>query len=117
MRHMGVIEDGAVLARDGVILATGRTADIMRMPDARNAYVIDASGKVVLPAFVDSHTHLVFGAPRLTDFEMRSGGAPYQAIAQGTSLISNSSGFIHWPACWMPGPSAAPLKPRHRWTP
>jgi len=90
MRRLGLIENGAVLARDGVIVATGRTADILRMPEARGAEVIDASGKVVMPAFIDSHTHLVFGAPRLTDFEMRIGGAKYEAIAKAGGGIASS---------------------------
>jgi imidazolonepropionase len=90
MRRLGLIENGAVIARDGVIVATGRTADILRMPEARGAEVIDASGKVVMPAFIDSHTHLVFGAPRLTDFEMRIGGAKYEAIAKAGGGIASS---------------------------
>jgi imidazolonepropionase len=90
MQHLGIIEDGAVLARDGIVLATGRTADIARLPEARDAETIDASGKVVMPAFVDSHTHLVFAAPRLTDFEMRIGGAQYEAIAKAGGGIASS---------------------------
>jgi len=94
MRQLGLVEDGAVLVRDGLIAATGRTADILRMPEARNAEVngrvIDASDKVVMPAFVDSHTHLVFGAPRLTDFEMRISGAKYEAIAKAGGGIASS---------------------------
>jgi hypothetical protein len=90
MRQLGLVEDGAVLIHDGVIVATGRTSDVMRMPEARDTPVIDASDKVVMPAFVDSHTHLVFGAPRLTDFEMRISGAKYEAIAKAGGGIASS---------------------------
>ncbi len=90
MSRIGLIEDGAVLIRDGLIAATGRTADITRLPAARNAKVIDATDKVVMPAFVDSHTHLVFGAPRLTDFEMRIAGARYEEIAKAGGGIASS---------------------------
>jgi imidazolonepropionase len=90
MRRLGLIEDGALLARDGRVIATGRSADVERLPEARDATVIDAAGKVVVPAFVDSHTHLVFAAPRLTDFEMRIGGAKYEEIAAAGGGIASS---------------------------
>jgi len=90
MRQLGLVEDGAVLVRDGLVMATGRTADIVRMPEARDAQVIDGSDKVVMPAFVDSHTHLVFGAPRLNDFEMRISGAKYEEIAKAGGGIASS---------------------------
>ncbi len=90
MREVGVIENGALLARNGTIVAAGRSSDVERLPAAKRATVIDATGKVVLPAFVDSHTHLVFAAPRLTDFEMRIGGAKYEEIAQAGGGIASS---------------------------
>jgi imidazolonepropionase len=90
MRQLGLIEDGALLARDGVVTITGRSADVERLPEARDATVIDVAGKVVVPAFVDSHTHLVFAAPRLTDFEMRIAGAKYEEIAAAGGGITSS---------------------------
>jgi imidazolonepropionase len=90
MRQFGLIENGALLARDGLVVATGRSADVERLPEASDASVIDASGKVVVPAFVDSHTHLVFAQPRLTDFEMRIGGAKYEQIAKAGGGIASS---------------------------
>src|SRR5580692_1609833 len=78
MRQLGLIEDGDLLDRAGVVVATGRSADVERLPEAQDATVFDAAGKVIVPACVDSHTHLVFAAPRLTDFEMRIGGAKYE---------------------------------------
>lgn len=90
MRELGIIADGAVLIRDGLIVAVGPTVDIMKRADARGAEVIDATRKVAMPAFVDSHTHLVFGAPRLTDFEMRIAGAKYEEIAAAGGGIASS---------------------------
>ncbi len=90
MNQIGLIEDGAVLARDGVVLAAGRSGDVERLAEAQDATVIDATGKVVVPAFVDSHTHLVFAQPRLTDFEMRIGGATYEQIAKAGGGIASS---------------------------
>lgn len=78
---LGIIHGGAVLVRDGVIVAAGPAARVERLPEARDAREIDATGRIVMPGFVDSHTHLVYGAPRLMDYEMRLGGASYQEIA------------------------------------
>jgi imidazolonepropionase len=90
MRQLGLIEDGALLAHDGLVVATGRSADVERLPEAQGATVIDAMGKVIVPAFVDSHTHLVFAQPRLSDFEMRIGGAKYEMIAKAGGGIASS---------------------------
>src|SRR6266404_3081676 len=82
MDNLAIVENGALLAIDGVIQQTGPTDELARLPEARRAKLIDATGKVVLPAFVDSHTHLIFANPRLTDFEMRIAGAKYEEIAK-----------------------------------
>jgi imidazolonepropionase len=79
MQELDVIPDGALVARDGRIEWVGPTADLPAMP--ADADVIDASGKVVLPGFVDSHTHLVFAGSREDEFEQRLRGASYQEIA------------------------------------
>jgi len=81
LRDLGLISRGAVLVRDGVILAAGPGDGVERMPEARGAQEIDARGGVVMPGFVDSHTHLVHGPPRLRDYEMRLAGATYAEIA------------------------------------
>lgn len=91
-RHLGslgIIEDGAVLVRDGRVAATGPTADILRR-HGRRSEVIDAGGKVVMPAFIDSHTHLAFPAPRLLDYEMRIAGRSYEQIAKAGGGIYSS---------------------------
>ncbi len=78
MRDLGVIEDGAVLVKDGIIHAVGPYRDVRRR--AGRARVEELDG-VLFPGFVDSHTHALFGAPRLAEQELRSQGADYKAIA------------------------------------
>jgi imidazolonepropionase len=79
MRAPGVIEDGAVVIEDERIRWLGPTADIPPLP--ADADVLDIRGKVVLPGFVDSHTHLLFAGARDDEFEERLAGRSYQEIA------------------------------------
>ena len=88
MHDLGIIADGAVLIADGKISAVGTTDELR--PLAKTADEIDCSGKVVLPGFVDSHTHPVFVAPRLIDFEKRIAGASYEEIAAAGGGIHTS---------------------------
>ena len=102
MRDLGIIEDGAVFIEDGKISAVGTTDELRQqlrnwvpqsLSRARRGISaphlganlgieeIDCRNKVVLPGFVDSHTHPVFAAPRLIDFEKRISGASYEEIA------------------------------------
>lgn len=76
MRELAVIRDGAMIVRDGVIEQIGprRALDLPRD-------VVDAGFKVVLPGFVDAHTHPVFAGNRADEFEKRAAGATYQEIA------------------------------------
>ena len=67
MRQLGVIEDGAVLVRNGVIENVGPTRRVENLAAARGAEQINAAGRVVMPAFVDSHTHLIAAPPRVSD--------------------------------------------------
>lgn len=80
MTELGIIEDGAVLVRDGIIEKVGKTAKVAREADP-SIRVVDALGQVVLPGFVDAHTHLVFAGNRALEYEMRILGATYQEIA------------------------------------
>jgi imidazolonepropionase len=82
MRDLGVIEDGAVLIQDGVIISLGPSRRVENLAIARQAREIDAAGRVVAPGFVDSHAHLICGPPRLADYEMRLAGRTYQQIAE-----------------------------------
>ena len=84
---LGIIENGAVLVRDDKIVATGPTDEL------RAAYPgepgLDASGCVVMPGFVDPHTHLIWGGDRAKEFEMRLEGAKYlDILAAGGGIIS-----------------------------
>ena len=78
---LGIIENGAILIKDGHIVEAGPSRRVEKLAVARRAREIDASGRVVMPGFVDSHTHLIFGKPRLADYEMRMAGASYAEIA------------------------------------
>jgi imidazolonepropionase len=80
MSELGIICDGGMLIRDGRIEVLGPGNEIEN--EAGDAEVIDARGKIVLPGFVDAHTHLVFGGNRLDDFERRARGDTYEQIAK-----------------------------------
>jgi len=85
----GIIRDGAVLVRDGRIVATGPRRRVERLAEARRAKKLDLGGRVVLPGFVDSHTHLVFPASRADDYEKRIAGKTYEQIARtGGGILS-----------------------------
>src|SRR4051794_20794110 len=73
---LGIISDGAVAIRNGLIKWVGPTD---QLPD-ESAPVFDASDKVVVPGFVDSHTHAVFVGTRADEFEWRIQGMPYMEI-------------------------------------
>ena len=80
LRELAVIEDGAMLVRDGVIERTGVRNEIEPLVDD-DYEVMDACGRVVLPGFVDAHTHPVFAGTRADEFELRASGVTYQEIA------------------------------------
>src|SRR5215470_1624342 len=81
LRELGIVNDGAMLTRNGRIAAVGPRADIE--PQATSStQVIDAGRRVVMPGFVDAHTHLVFAGNRADEFEMRCAGITYQQIAE-----------------------------------
>ena len=87
--ELGIIKDGAVAAKDGLIVAAGPTDEVMRQVELADALVIDAGGKVVLPGLVDPHTHLVFAGTREDEFEMKIKGAAYlDILARGGGILS-----------------------------
>jgi imidazolonepropionase len=94
LREVGIIEDGAVLCYGGKIVAVGKTKDAVRdrwvRKNKAGLMELDCAHKVVLPGFVDSHTHPAFISPRLVDFEKRIAGASYEQIAQAGGGIRSS---------------------------
>lgn len=84
---LGIIEDGAVVIRDEKIVAVGTT------PELKAAYpnepTLDAGKCVLMPGFVDPHTHVIWGGDRASEFEMKMAGKPYlEILAEGGGIIS-----------------------------
>jgi imidazolonepropionase len=84
---LGIIENGAVVVRDERIVAVGTTAEL------RASYphepTLDANGSVLMPGFVDPHTHIIWGGDRASEFEMKMAGKPYlEILAEGGGIIS-----------------------------
>jgi len=88
LQELGIIADGAVLIRDGLIHDVGPSRRVEALIEARNAAEINAAGRVVLPGFVDSHTHLVAGPLRAMDSGRPSQTEAYSKIIQLTSQRS-----------------------------
>jgi imidazolonepropionase len=87
MGDLGIVPDGAVAIRDGLVLATGPSAQLARQFQAQ--HTLDAGGRVVMPGFVDPHTHLVWAGARAGEFEQRVAGASYMEImAAGGGIMS-----------------------------
>src|SRR5512141_1648111 len=84
---LGIIEDGAVVIRDEKIVAVGKTAELRAAyPDEPR---LDANGCVIMPGFVDPHTHVIWGGDRANEFEMKMAGAKYlDILAAGGGIIS-----------------------------
>lgn len=92
--NLAIIEDAAVLCIGGKIVSVGKTKDAVRDPwfkkNRKRIEEIDCESQVVLPGFIDSHTHPVFVQPRLVDFEKRIAGASYEEIAEAGGGIRSS---------------------------
>jgi imidazolonepropionase len=94
LKELGIIEDAAVLCLGGKIVSVGRSKDALRdswlKKNRKTVIEIDCEHQVVLPGFVDSHTHPAFISPRLIDFEKRIYGATYEEIAEAGGGIRSS---------------------------
>jgi imidazolonepropionase len=88
--NLAIIKNGALLLHDGLIVAVGKRQKIEAHPLARVAETFDAGGRVVLPGFVDAHTHLIHAASRAAEYELRITGASYEEIAKRGGGILNS---------------------------
>ncbi len=85
--ELGIIPDGAVAIKERQVVAVGPTAEVRSQVRARRE--LDAAGKVVVPGFVDPHTHLVWHGDRAAEFEQRIAGATYMEImAAGGGIMS-----------------------------
>ena len=85
MRQLKVIEQAALAIADGTILWVGPEADW----NGEAATTVDAQHRAVVPGLVDPHTHAVWAGDRLTDFEARISGVPYERIlASGGGIWS-----------------------------
>ena len=80
MRDLGVVPDGAVYVEGGRIREVGESRDVLRLRGNAGT-VIDATGKVVLPGFVDPHTHAAFAGSRHHELPWKAEGLSYQEIA------------------------------------
>ena len=84
---LGLIEDGAVLFRSGSIVETGSSSDLLKKyPDEER---LEVTGKVVMPGFVDPHTHVIWAGDRSAEFELRLQGKTYLEVMEaGGGIIS-----------------------------
>lgn len=111
LAELRIIADGALLVRDGRIEAVGPRRNIERLREARRAEKLDVGGRVVMPGFVDSHTHLVFPASRADEYEMRIAGASYEQIARaGGGILSTVRKLRRAPASELKRRALASLK-------
>jgi len=90
LSNLGIVKNAAVLIRDGVIVAVGTRAEMESLPEALAAEKLDVGGRVVLPGFVDSHTHLIHAASRAEEYELKIAGVSYEEIALKGGGILNS---------------------------
>jgi len=85
--NLGLIEDGAVLIQDGKILETGRTSELVKKYPREKT--LDARGRVLMPGFVDPHTHVIWAGDRAAEFELKLEGKTYLEILEaGGGILS-----------------------------
>ena len=80
LKELGIVNDGVLLVRDGLVEAVSARAGLESRITSEYE-IIDARGRVVMPGFVDAHTHPVFGGNRVDEYELRAAGATYEEIA------------------------------------
>ena len=92
MNSAGQIDDAWLLAEDGVIVGFGPMATL---PEVEADEVVDADGRVVFPAFCDSHSHIVYAGSREGEFRDKIAGMTYQEVAARGGGILNSADRLH----------------------
>ena len=92
--ELGIIPRGGVLTEGVTILAVGLTRSLERQAMRLHAEAIDCRGRVVMPGFIDSHTHLIFAGSRVNDYELRLRGKTYEEIAEAGGGIQSSARTI-----------------------
>jgi imidazolonepropionase len=86
---LGIVEHGAIAARDGVIVYAGPEAD-MAAALLQDAEIVDCKGRWITPGLIDCHTHLVHAGNRANEFEMRLAGATYEDVTKaGGGIVSS----------------------------
>ena len=90
MSDVGIIKDGAVVIENDIIIDVGKTEEILKKYNNIDYETIDAANRAVLPGFVDSHTHLIFGGYRADEFSWRLRGDSYMSIMERGGGITNT---------------------------
>jgi imidazolonepropionase len=90
MSDIGMIKDGCVVIEDEIIVDVGSTEEIFKKYNEKDYEIIDAKDKAVLPGFIDSHTHFIFGGYRADEFSWRLRGDSYMSIMERGGGITSS---------------------------
>ena len=90
MSNIGIIYNGSVVIEDGIIVDVDEASNISSRYDESEYEIIDVSEKSVLPGFIDSHTHLIFGGYRADEFSWRLRGDTYMSIMERGGGITSS---------------------------
>ena len=90
LQDLGIVRDGALLVRNDRIEAIGPRRKIESLKAAKRAERLDLGGRVILPGFVDSHTHLIYPQSRAGEYEQRIAGATYEEIAKSGGGIRST---------------------------
>ncbi len=91
LNNIDIIQDAFLAIENGLIVQYGKMSDLQGVEDWRNLEIIDAEGKYVMPAYCDSHTHIVFAKTREEEFVDRINGLTYEEIGKKGGGILNSA--------------------------
>lgn len=90
MAKLKIIENGAIIIEEGIIKCVGKESEILKNIDEKQYEILDCKGNAVLPGFVDSHTHFIFGGYREDEFSWRLRGDSYMSIMERGGGIVNT---------------------------